>query len=91
MVCADFESLVSSHDQANLAILLVFQQAERASATFFPFALSFSILGEFEHFAPHVENLFLGFFVSHGLDLLRELVDRLEVDIFRLGRFFLHR
>lgn len=82
MVGADLEGLVSSHDQTDFAILLMFQQAKRASTTFFPFAFSFGVLGEFEHLAPHVENLFLGFFVGHSLDLLGELVHRLEVDIF---------
>ena len=85
MVGANFEGLVSSHNQTDLAVLLVLEQAERSSTTLLPFTLALGVLGKLEHLAPHVEYLLLGLLVCHGLDLLGKLVDGLEVDILRLG------
>lgn len=85
MVCADLEGLVSPHDQSDLAVLLVLQEAERTSTALLPFTLSIVILGEFEHLASHLENLLLRLLVGDSLNLLGELEDGFEVDILRFG------
>lgn len=81
MICANLECLVPSHDQSCLLVLLVFQETNITSATFFPFP---RISVEFEQFCAHLECLFLGFFIGLGLDLLGQMDDRLKMNI---GRF----
>jgi alkylation response protein AidB-like acyl-CoA dehydrogenase len=49
------------------------------------------LLDELEELGAHLEGLFLILLERLGLDLLRQLDDGFEVDIFRLGGFFLLR
>ncbi len=78
VVGTDFESLVPSHDQASLAILLVFEQPHVAGTSLLPLS---AVSVELEEFGPHLEGLLFGFFVSLGVDLLRQTDNRFEVDV----------
>lgn len=78
MVGADLECLVSPHDQASLAVLLVFQQSHVTSASLLPLS---AISIKLEELGSHLESLFLSLFVCLGIDLLSESDDGLEVDI----------
>ena len=79
MVCADLQSLVSSHHQSSLAILLVLQQPNIASTTLLPLV---RIPNELEELRAHLEGLFLELFVGLSVDFLSEADDRLKVNIF---------
>ena len=81
MVGADLEGLVSPHDEARLAVLLVLQQSHVAGSTLLPL-LSLAI--ESEQLGAHLKGLFLCFLVCLDIDFLGQADDRLEVDI-RLG------
>ena len=82
MVGADLQSLVATHDQAGLAVLLVLQKADVASSTLLPLL---RVLLEDEKLGAHLEELLLSLLVRLGLDLLGQADHRLEVDILRLG------
>jgi hypothetical protein len=56
MIRADFQGLVPPHDQAGFAILLVLQQSNVASSSFFPLA---ALTVKLEKLGPHLEDLFL--------------------------------
>lgn len=86
VVGANFERLVTTHNEAGLAVLLVLEQAKRASTALLPLA---RLLNKSEHLASHVEDLFLGFLVCNCLDLLGEFMDGLKVDILGLGSLLL--
>jgi hypothetical protein len=86
VVGANFEGLVTSHNEASLAVHLVLEEPERASATLSPLA---RLLDKLEHLASHAEDLFLRFLMCNGLDLLGEFKDGFEVNIFGLGGLFL--
>lgn len=88
MVSADLESLVASHNQSGLAILLVLEQANITSSSLLPFA---RFLGELEQLCAHFEQLLLGLLVGLGLNLFGELDDGLKMDILALGGLFLQR
>ena len=79
MVGADLQSLISSHDQSCLAILLVLQESNVASSTLLPFV---GLLVELEELCAHLENLFLKLLVGLDLDLLGETDDGFEVHVF---------
>ena len=83
MVGADLESLVSAHDQARLAVLLVLEQAHVTRSALLPLA---ALLDELEQLGAHLEELLLGLLIGLGLDLLGQLDDGLEVNILGLGR-----
>lgn len=78
MVGAHLQRLVTSHYQARLAILLMLQQSDVASASLFPLP-RFPV--ELKQLGSHLENLLLRFFVCLGLDLLSEANDGLELGI----------
>lgn len=78
MVGANFESLVSSHNQSSFAVLFVLEQTDVTGASLFPFS---RVPVELEEFGSHLENLLFSFFVSLGLDLLGQMYDRFEGDI----------
>lgn len=86
MVGADLEGLVTSHDEASLAVLLMLQQPDVASPALFPLL---GVADEFEQLGAHLEELLLRLLVGLGVDLLRQFDDGLEVDVLRLGRLFL--
>ena len=86
VVGADLEGLVTSHDEASLAVLLMLQQPDVASPALFPLL---GVADEFEQLGAHLEELLLRLLVGLGVDLLRQFDDGLEVDVFRLGRLFL--
>jgi hypothetical protein len=79
MIGADLQSLISSHNQSCLAILLVLQQSNITSPTLLPFI---GILVELEELCAHLENLLLKLLVGLNLNFLGETDDWLEVDIF---------
>ena len=78
MVRADLESLVSPHDETGLAILLVLEQPDIASASLFPLP---RLAVELEQLSPHLEGLLLEFLVRLGIDLFGQANDRLEVHV----------
>jgi hypothetical protein len=78
MVGADLQRLVSAHDQPGLAILLVLEQPDISSTALLPLA---ALAVELEELSTHLEHLFLGLLVGLGLDLLREVHNRLEVNV----------
>ena len=80
VVGADLEGLVSAHDQASLAVLLVLEQTNVTSATLFPLG---SLANKFEQLGAYLEHLLLGLLVGLGLDLFGQLDDGLEVNIIR--------
>ncbi len=86
MVGADLEGLVAAHDQAGLAVLAVLEQADVASAALLPLARVGDVL---EELGAHLEDLLLALLVGLDLDLLRQVDDGLEVDVFRLGGLLL--
>ena len=79
MVGANLQSLISSHDQSRLAILLVLQESNITSPTLLPFI---GILVELEELCAHLENLLLKLLIGLNLNFLGETNDWLEVDIF---------
>lgn len=87
MVGADLEGLVTAHDQAGLAVLLVLKQTDVTSASLLPLA---GLLDELEKLGAHLEDLLLRLLVGLGLDLLGQLDDGLEVDILGLGSGILY-
>lgn len=82
VVGADLEGLVTSHDQAGLAVLLVLQQADVTSTALLPLL---RILLEDKQLRTHLEELLLGLLVCLRLDLLGQADYGLEVDILGLG------
>lgn len=84
MVCADFEGLVTSHDQSCLAILLVLEQTNVPSASFLPFS---RLTIKLEELGSHLEDLLFQFLVGLDIDLLRQADHRLEfhIDFFLVG------
>jgi hypothetical protein len=78
VVGADLESLVSAHDKSVLAILLVLQDTNIASASLFPLA---TITVELEELGTHLEGNLLSFLVCLGVDFLGQLDDRLELNV----------
>lgn len=86
VVGADFKSLVTSHNQTRLAILLVPQQANIASATLLPFS---ALTVKFKELRAHLEGLFFRLLVGLGLNLLRQMDDGLELNIRLVGLWVL--
>ena len=82
MVGAHLECLVSAHDEADLAVLQVLEEANITSAAFLLLA---SLPHELEQLGAHLEKLLLRLFVGLDLHLLSQVDDRLEVQIFGLG------
>ena len=78
MIGADFKSLVSSHDQTSLLILLVFEQPDITSTSLLPLS---TISVELEELGSHLEGLLFSFFVSLGLDLLGQADDGFKLNI----------
>lgn len=79
MVGANLQSLISSHDQSRLAILLVLQESNITSSALLPLV---RLLVELEELCAHLENLLLKLLIGLDLNLLSETDDWLEVDIF---------
>jgi hypothetical protein len=82
VVCADLERLVSSHNQSRLAILLVLQQPDIASTPLFPFP---ALAVKLEQLSSHLEDTLFQFLVCLGLDLLCEVDNWLEMDVWLSG------
>jgi len=78
VVGADLEGLVSPHDQASLAVLLVLEKSDIAGSPLLPLP---ALAVELEQLSPHLESLLLGLLVGLGVDLLSKVHDRLEVNI----------
>lgn len=79
MVGANLQSLISSHDQSRLAILLVLQESNITSSALLPLV---GLLVELEELCAHFENLLLKLLIGLDLNFLSETNDWLEVDIF---------
>jgi hypothetical protein len=79
MVGADLQSLISSHDQSRLAVLLVLQESNITSPALLPLI---GLLVELEELCAHLENLLLELFVGLDLNFLGETDDGFEMDIF---------
>jgi len=79
VVGANLQSLVSSHDQSCLAILLVLQQSNVTSSALLPLI---GLLVELEELCAHLENLLLELLVGLDLNFLGETDDWFEVNIF---------
>lgn len=78
VICADFESLVSSHDQSCLAIFFVLEQPNITSAPLLPLP---RVTVELEQLSAHLEDLLLSFLVGLGLNLFSQTDNRHELDI----------
>ncbi len=79
MVGANLQSLISSHDQSRLAILLVLQESNITSSALLPLV---GLLVELEELCAHLENLLLKLLIGLDLNFFSETDDWLEVDIF---------
>lgn len=78
MVGADLQSLVSSHNQSGLSVLLVLQESDITSTTLLPLL---SILDELEELSAHLEGLLLEFLVGLNIDFLGQSNNWLEVNV----------
>jgi hypothetical protein len=88
VVGADLEGLVTAHDQAGLAVLLVLQQSNVTGTTLSPLV---GLLDELEKLGAHLEGLVLDLLAGLDLDLLSQANDWLEVNIFGLWGLILYR
>ena len=79
MVGADLQSLISSHDQSRLTVLLVLQESYITSPALLPLI---GLLVELEELCAHLENLLLELLVGLDLNFLGETDDGFEMDIF---------
>jgi hypothetical protein len=80
VVGANLQSLVSSHNQSGLSVLLVLQKSDVSSSTLLPLV---GVAVEFEKLRAHLEDLLLELLIGLDIDLLRETDNRLEVHILR--------
>ena len=78
MVGADLEGLVSPHDEASLAVLLVLEESDIASSPLLPLP---ALAVELEQLGPHLEGLLLGLLVGLGVNFLGEVDYGLEINI----------
>jgi hypothetical protein len=78
VVGADLECLVSAHDKASLAVLLVLQQPDVTGTPLLPLP---RLAVKLEQLGAHLESLLLKLLVGLGVDLLGEVNDRRKVDI----------
>jgi hypothetical protein len=78
MISTDFERLISPHNQACLAILLMLEQSHVTRSPLLPFS---RIAIELEQLRAHLENLLLRLFVGLGLNFLSEVDNRFEMNI----------
>lgn len=98
MVGADLERLLSSHNQADLVVLLVLEKSDITSSSLLPLAgggggilaILLDGLDELEQLGAHLEELLLRLLVGLDVDLLGQLDDGLEVDILALGGLLLY-
>lgn len=81
MVGTDLESLVTAHDQASLAVLLVLEQTDVAGTALLPLLV---VLLEDEELSAHLEELLLRLLVGLCFDFLGQADHGLEVDILGL-------
>jgi hypothetical protein len=61
VVSADLESLITTHDESSLAVLLVLEQSNIASASLLPLS---RIAIKLEELGAHLEDLLLRLFVG---------------------------
>jgi hypothetical protein len=79
VVGADLQSLVSSHNQSRLAILLVLQKSNITSPALLPLV---GILNKLEELCTHLEGLLLELLVGLDFNFLGKADNGLKVDIF---------
>ena len=83
MIGTNFKCLITSHDQACLAVFLVLQKTNITCASLLPLS---RITIKLEKFGSHLERLFFSFFMSFGLNLFGQVDNRFEMNI---GLFFI--
>lgn len=86
MIGAHLQGLISPHNQSRLTVIFVFQQPHVTGTSLLPLP---ALAVELEELRTHFKRLLLKFFVSLCLHLLRQMNDRLEMDIRRLWCVFL--
>ncbi len=86
VVGADLQSLVSSHNQSCLSILLVLQESNITGTTLLPLV---GLANKLEELCAHLECLLLELLVGLNLNFLGQANDWLEVNILGLGSFIL--
>lgn len=86
MVGADLQSLIPTHDQTGLLVLLVLQQTHITGTTLLPLL---ALTVKLEQLGAHLEHLLLKLLVGLGLHLLGQANDGLEVNFRGLGGFLL--
>lgn len=95
VVGADLERLLSSHNQADLFVLLVLEQPDIASSALLPLAfrgflaLLLDGLDKPEQLGAHLEKLLLRLLVGLDIDLFGQPNDGLEVNVLALGGLLL--
>lgn len=67
VIGADLESLISTHNQSGLHVLLVLQESDITSTTLLPLI---GLAGELEQLSTHVEDLLLEFLIGLDINLL---------------------
>lgn len=85
VVRANFQGLISTHNQAGLLVLLVLQESDIAGTTLLPLT---RLAVELEKLCTHLKGLFLQLFIGLGLDFLGKVNDGLEVDFRRFDLLF---
>lgn len=98
MVGADLERLLSSHNQADLVVLLVLEKSDITGSSLLPLArggggilaILLDGLDKLEQLGAHLEELLLRLLVGLDVDLLGQLDDGLEVDVLALGGLLLY-
>jgi len=87
VVSADLQSLISTHNQTSLSILLVLQQSHVTGTTLSPLV---GFTDKLEELCTHLEGLLLEFLVGLDVNLLRKTDDWLEVNILGLWCLLLY-
>jgi hypothetical protein len=84
VIRTDFEGLVSPHHQSGLVIFLVVEKSDITRASLFPLS---RISVELEEFRSHLKGLVLCLLVRLRINLLGQMYDRLEMEVFTLLDF----
>ena len=86
MVGADLEGLITAHNKASLAVLLVLQKSNISGTALLPLV---GLADELEELGAHLESLLLNLLSGLDIDLLGKADDWLEVNILGLRRLIL--
>ena len=86
MVSADLEGLITAHNKASLAVLLVLQKSNISGTALLPLV---RLADELEELGAHFESLLLNLLSGLDIDLLSKADDWLKVNILGLWRLIL--